>query len=360
AVLEDNDLKHGPLEALFTIDEEVGMVGANGLEAGFVKGDIMLNLDSEEVGCLYIGCAGGVDINVSLEYQDNIPVPEGDVAVQINLSGLKGGHSGADIHLGRGNANKLLVRFLKKALQQLSISVAELHGGSLRNAIPRDAEVLLTLPAEECDALWELTSDFEDLYNKEYAGIENKIHLTPTKQPELPATVVPEEILDNIIHAIEACQNGAITYLTDFPDTVEASSNLASVQLGGGEFKVTFLTRSSSESRKEMVASSVESAFSLIGAKVEFDADYNGWQPNANSHVLEVMKEIFTKCNGKEPAVKVMHAGLECGILLGVMPDVEMISFGPTILHPHSPDEKVGISTVQETWELLVKSLEEL
>lgn len=360
AVLEAKELKHGPLEVLFTIDEEVGMVGANALEAGFVQAKTLLNLDSELVGELYIGCAGGIDINVSLEYQAGLPTPEGDVALWVKLSGLKGGHSGVDIHLGRGNANKLLFRFLKKAVAEFNLSIAELTGGSLRNAIPREAEVLVTLPADEVSEFEALVAEFEALYNKEYKGIENRIELRCEKASAQPSTVVPEELTDNIIHAVEACQNGVITYLTDFPDTVESSSNLASVQLKDGLFKATFLTRSSSESRKEMVASSIESAFTLIGARVEFDASYNGWQPDAHSHVLEVMRKVATQVFGREPAVKVMHAGLECGILQGVMPDTEMISFGPTILHPHSPDEKVEIATVESTWKLLVATLEAL
>lgn len=357
SVLEDKELEHGPIEALLTIDEEVGMVGANAMEEGFANGDILINLDSELDGEIYIGCAGGIDINVSLDYQDQVPVAEDEIPVRITLKGLKGGHSGVEIHLGRGNANKLLFRFLKKAVEQLPISVADIKGGSLRNAIPREAEALVTVPAEDYEKLVSLVSDFEELYNKEYSGIESQIYFKAEKCNTQPKTVVPEEILDNVINAVEACQNGVITYLNDFPGVVEASSNLASISLGGGELRVTFLTRSSSESRKEMVASSIESAFSLIGAKVEFDAAYNGWQPNIHSHILGVMLEAAKEVYGKEPEVKVMHAGLECGILQGVMPKTEMISVGPTILHPHSPDEKVEISTVQNAWNLLIKTL---
>lgn len=360
AVMADDSLEHGPLEALFTIDEEVGMVGAFGLKEGFSKADIMLNLDSEVADELYVGCAGGVDINVSLEYKNDHKTPKGDIAARITLDGLKGGHSGVDIHLGRGNANKMLVRFLKKATEQLNISIAEMQGGSLRNAIPREAAVLVTLPEEELKELEKLVKEFEALYIKEYTGIEEGIKMRVERESSVPEYVVPQEISDNVIQAIEAVQNGAITYLAEFPETVEASSNIAAVNLGEGKLSVKFLTRSSSESRKEMVASSIESVFSLIGAEVEFDAPYNGWQPDAHSHVLEVMQRIFKEMNGYDVPVKVMHAGLECGIIQGVMPKTQMISFGPTIRFPHSPDEKVNIATVAKTWDFLVRTLKEL
>lgn len=360
AVMEDDTLEHGPLEALFTVDEEVGMVGAFELKEGFSKADIMLNLDSEMADELYVGCAGGVDINVSLEYKDDQATPSGDVAVRVTLNGLKGGHSGVDIHLGRGNANKMLVRFLKKATEEFNVSVAEMQGGSLRNAIPREAWAVLTLPEEEVKDLEARVAEFEALYIKEYKGIEEGVKMTLEREKELPKTIVPQEITDSVIQAVEAVQNGVISYLAEFPDTVESSSNLAAVRLGEGKFTVTFLTRSSSESRKEMVASSIESVFALIGAEVEFDGSYNGWQPDAHSHVLEVMKRVAKEMNGTEPPAKVMHAGLECGIIQGVMPNTQMISFGPTIKFPHSPDEKINIATVAKTFDYLVRTLKEI
>lgn len=360
AVMEDKDLKHGPIEALFTIDEEVGMVGAFGLEEGFSKADIMLNLDSEVVDELYIGCAGGIDINVSMEYKMADLEPEDDIAARVILTGLKGGHSGVDIHLGRGNANKMLFRFLKAAVGNIPLSIAEVHGGSLRNAIPREAHAVLTLPKESYQDLEELVAEYEALYIQENKGIEDGIKMSVEKVSEMPKSVVPMEIADNVIQAVEAVQNGAITYLAEFPDTVEASSNLAAINLAEGKLEVTFLTRSSSESRKMMVASSIESAFVLIGAEVEFDAAYNGWQPDAHSHILEVMSGVFEEENGTKPPVKVMHAGLECGILQGVMPNTQMISFGPTIRFPHSPDEKINIQSVAKTYDYLVKTLERI
>lgn len=360
AVLEDDTLKHGPLEVLVTIDEEEGMVGANALKPGFLKGDYLLNLDSEMDGLLYIGCAGGVDINVALEYKDETKVPEGGIPLEITLKGLRGGHSGGDIHLGRGNANKLMFRFLKKAVAAFDLELALMEGGSLRNAIPREATAVVVLAEDELEDFKNFVKEFEDLYNDEYKGIENHITLSCEQAKQAPQTVVPFEVRDNIINAIEACQNGAISFIAEFPDTVETSSNMASIRLGGGKFEVHFLTRSTSESRKEMLRSAIESTFLLIGASVEFDGDYNGWEPAPHSHVVEVMEEVFRESYGKEPQVMIMHAGLECGIIQGVMPNMEMISFGPTILHPHSPDEKVEIKTVENSYNFLLKSLERI
>ena len=357
AVLADDTLKHGPIEALFTIDEEVGMDGANGLKPGFSKGDILLNIDSEVEGDLFVGCAGGIDVNVSLEYQDNHEPDEDEIGVRLTIKGLKGGHSGVDIHLGRANANKLMARLLKEAVAQCGALVAEIDGGNMRNAIPREAVALLSVKEDDTEALWELVSDYEETFNKEFAGIENHITVS-LERCDRPKTILPDEIQDALIHALNACQNGVISMLSEFPDTVEASSNLAQVQAGEGHISVRFLVRSSSDSRKMWVASSIESCFLLMDARVEFDAPYTGWQPNAESHIMQVMCQAAKEVYGKDPAVKVMHAGLECGIIQGVMPDMDMISFGPEIQHPHSPDERVSISSVERSYRMLVRALE--
>lgn len=359
AVLSDDSLEHGPLEALFTIDEEVGMVGAFGLKPGFSKGDILLNLDSEEEGILYIGCAGGIDITATLDYENKTAVPEGDIAVKIELGGLKGGHSGMDIILGRANANKLMFRFLKKIVDEIGVCVAHVEGGSLRNAIPRECTAIVTLPEEQADLLWEAVSDFRDLFNTEYRSIEDEVKLE-AERCDAPAHIVPAEIQDAVIHAMEGVQNGVSTMLHDFPDIVESSSNLAYVRLSEGSFEVKFLTRSSSNSRKMMVASSIESVFSLIGARVEFAGDYNGWQPNSESYVMDVLTHTYKDLFGKAPGVSVIHAGLECGILQGAMPNMDMISFGPDIRSPHSPDERVNIATVEKAYKFLIESLKRL
>ena len=329
AVLSDDTLKHGPLEALFTVDEEVGMVGANGLQPGFSKGDILINLDSEDEGLLFAGCAGGLDVNVKLEYKDQEPTPEGDIAVRISLTGLRGGHSGMDIILGRANANKQLVRFLKEAIASYGARLVHLEGGSARNAIPREAFALVTIPEAEADGLWEFASDFLDTLQTEYKNIEDGISLS-LERTDLPKTVIPEEIQDGVIGALDACINGVQSMLTDFPGIVESSTNMAKIFVGDGTFTATFMLRSSSESRKEYVASQIESAMNLAGAEVEFAGAYNGWAPNADSAVLKTMRRAYEEVTGKSPEITVVHAGLESGIIQGVMPDMDMIPTLPT------------------------------
>ena len=359
AALTDDTLKHGPLEALFTIDEEVGMDGAVGLKPGFLRGSILINGDSEEEGRLFVGCAGGVDMNINFRYRDGEPTPEGHVALRITLTGLKGGHSGVDIHLGRANANKLLFRFLKKAVSHCGVRLASVEGGSLRNAIPREAVAIVTVPANRVADVEQLVSEHEALYRKEYKGIEGDIRFTAERTPDLPATVIPEEIQDDLINAVEGCQNGPISMLHDFPGTVESSSNLAIVKSEpDGQIYIKILVRSSSESRKDALCSSLESVFSLAGAKVEYFNPYGGWQPNIDSPILRTMESVYESLFGRKPEVTVMHAGLECGIIQEAYPDMDMISFGPDIKHPHSPGEAVGIASVEKSWRLLRATLE--
>ncbi|MDR2969916.1 MAG: aminoacyl-histidine dipeptidase [Tannerellaceae bacterium] len=359
AALADDTLKHGPLEALFTVDEEVGMDGAFGLKPGFLKADILINCDSEKEGELFVGCAGGADLNVSFQYKDDNHIPEGDVAVKVSLTGLKGGHSGVDIHLGRANANKLLFRFLKEAVAGYGARLSSVDGGSLRNAIPREAFAVVTLPEGETDSFWELVSDYQDLYREEYAGVENNISFT-VERVELPASLIPEGIQDDLINAVEGCQNGVISMLHDFPGTVESSSNLAVIKSAEGSIEVKILVRSSSESRKSAVCSALESVFALAGAKVEEGGSYNGWQPDIHSPVLNLMENTYRELYGKTPAVKVMHAGLECGIIQGAYPDMDMISIGPDLEFPHSPDERVNIPTVGKIWDFIKSTLENI
>ena len=359
AALTDDTLKHGPLEALFTIDEEVGMDGAVALKPGFLQGSILINGDSEEEGRLFVGCAGGVDMNISFHYRQDEPAPEGHVVLRITLTGLKGGHSGVDIHLGRANANKLLFRFLKQAVSHCGLRLATVEGGSLRNAIPREAVAVVTVPADRVADVEKLISEHQALYRSEYKGIEGEISFTAERIADVPASLVPEEIQDDLINAIEGCQNGVISMLHDFPGTVESSSNLAKVKTeAGGRIDIKILVRSSSESRREALYSSLESIFSLAGAKVEYFNPYGGWQPNIDSPILRTMESTYESLFGRKPEVTVMHAGLECGIIQEAYPDMDMISFGPDIKHPHSPDEAVGIASVEKTWRLLKATLE--
>ncbi|MDR0844748.1 MAG: aminoacyl-histidine dipeptidase [Tannerella sp.] len=359
AVLADKTLQHGPIEGLFTVNEEVGMDGAFGLKAGFLQGRILLNCDSEEEGELFAGCAGGADLNISFRYKKGAPLIEGDVPVKISLTGLKGGHSGIDIHLGRANANKLMVRFLKEAIRDYGMRLASIEGGTLRNAIPREATAIVMLPHGNIEALWELVADYQELYRTEYAGIETDIHFT-AEMTEPPLSLIPEEIQDDLVNAIEGCQNGVISMLHDFPDTVESSSNLAIVKSSKGLVEVKILARSSSDSRKEALCSSLESIFSMAGAKVEYGGAYSGWQPDINSPVLNIMQETYQALYGKKPSVKVIHAGLECGIIQEAYPGMDMISFGPDVSHPHSPDEAVRIESVGKVWNFLAEALKKI
>jgi len=360
AVLEDETLNHPAIEALFTIDEEVGMDGANGLEKGFLEGSLMLNLDTEEDGELCIGCAGGRDVNVSFRFKPDTAVDPGDVAYKISLRGLKGGHSGVQIHLGRANANKLMNRFLKEVVRNYEARIASIQGGSLRNAIPRESFVVLTIPGQLSDDLMDLVLEYEKLFREDFTGIEESISFKAEKA-DLPDILIPEEIQDDLINAVEGCPNGVISYLADFPGVVESSLNLALVESTSESIDVKLLVRSSSESRKDWVCSSVESLFLLAGAKVEFDGDYPGWQPNAQSELLDTMERIYLEKYDQRPKVMVIHAGLECGIIQSnVGQKLDIVSFGPTITGAHSPDEAVKIDTVGKAYDYLVTILEKL
>lgn len=356
AILEDDTLIHGPIEALFTVDEEVGMVGAVNLKPGFLNGSIMINTDSEKDGELFVGCAGGADINASFQYKDDYEIPEGDIAIKLSLTGLKGGHSGVDIHLGRANANKLLIRFLKEAVMDYGARLASINGGSLRNAIPREAFAIVTIPGDNVEAFWELVADYQDVYREEYAGIESNLQFD-AESVDLPAFLIPEEIQDALINAVEGCQNGVISMLADFPGTVETSSNLAVVKSEEGAIEIRFLVRSSSETRKLALCSSLESVFALAGAKVEYGNAYPGWQPNINSELLKITSKAYEDLFGIVPEVKVMHAGLECGIIKAQYPDLDIVSVGPTLQYPHSPDEQLNIPSVANFYKMMIEVL---
>ena len=357
AVLEDQTLKHGPLEALITKDEETGMYGAFGLKPGTLNGEIMLNLDSEDEGELYIGCAGGMDVTASIEYKEVEP-EEGDIAVKVILKGLRGGHSGLEINQGRANANKLLVRFLREAVASYEARLVSWEGGNMRNAIPREAHAVITIPAENEEELLSLVKYCEDLFNEEFGEIETPISFK-SERVELPKGETPEEIQDNVIDAIFACQNGVMRMIPSVPDTVETSSNLAIITIGEGKADIKILARSSSDSMKEYLTTSLESCFAMAGMKVEMTGGYSGWQPDVNSPILHAMKESYKQQFGVEPAVKVIHAGLECGIIGANVAGLDMISFGPTLRSPHSPDERAYIPSVSKFYDFLVATLEQ-
>ena len=355
AVLESKDIPHPAIEMFITVDEETGMFGAFGLQPNFLKGDILINMDSEDEGELYVGCAGGLDANISFAYNE-VEVPDGDVALKISLTGLKGGHSGVDIHLQRANANKLMFRFLKDAVAEYEARLASIDGGSLRNAIPREAFAVITVPAEGVEDIIDLVNELEELFIEEYKGVENNITFS-VDQVELPTGLLPEEVQDDLINGVTACFNGVFRFIPELPTVVETSNNLAIIKSNGKSVELKSLIRSSVESRKEELASQIESAFVLAGGKVEFTGGYPGWKPDLESPILKEMTKVYEEKYGKTPKVMIIHAGLECGILGTHYPKMDMISFGPTIRYPHSPDEKVNIATVQMFWDYLKATL---
>jgi dipeptidase D len=355
AVLASKELVHGPVEALFTCDEETGMTGAFGLQGGWLKGDILLNMDSEDEGELYVGCAGGVNATIEFEYDEMI-VPKGFTPYKLIVKGLKGGHSGLDINLGRGNANKLLVRFLKFATREMDIRLAEINGGGMRNAIPREAYAIVVVPTEAIADFLAAVSKYEAIYTSELKLAEPNLSFK-AEETEKPKSLIDERVQDDLIDSVYACPNGTIRLSDSMPGLVETSTNLATVKSENGVIAVKCLLRSSVDSAKDDLCEQVESVFSLAGAMVSFDGAYPGWKPNMDSAILQQMKQIYENKFGRIPEVKAIHAGLECGILGGNYPHWDMISFGPTMRFPHSPDEKVNVPTVQKFWDFLVETL---
>ncbi len=359
SVLASKEIKHGPLEAVFTIDEETGMDGAFGLKPNSFKGKTLVNLDSEDEGELFVGCAGGINVTAEFDFQGLDSVPEGDIALEVIISGLKGGHSGLDINLGRGNANKLLFRFLKDAVAEYEARIATFTGGTLRNAIPREASAIVTIPEDALQDFMEFVADYEDLINEEYTGIENKITFT-AEATGIPAGLLPEEIQDDVINAVTAVYNGVLRMIPGIPEIVETSSSLSKVDCTDGHIECLFLVRSATEDQKKYLVSMIQSCFSLAGAKVTESGAYPGWKPNLKSRVKDVLSAVYEEKWGTKPKISVIHAGLECGIIMDAVGELDMVSFGPNICFPHSPDEKVEIASVARFWEHLTASLERL
>ncbi len=355
AVLADENVAHGPLEVLITNDEETTMAGAVGLKSGLLQGTILLNLDSEQDGELFIGCAGGLNAKATFRYTE-IETAEDDIAFKVTISGLCGGHSGTDIHLGRANANKLLTRFLKFAAANYEAMLAQIEGGNMHNAIPREAYAIVTIDSEDREDFIEAVDEFEDLFRTEFAATEPALKFVAEQVPT-PKNVIDEMTTDDLINALQGCPNGVMRMSDEFEGMVETSSNLSIVKSDAGQIDVVLLIRSSVDSAKEDVGSTVESIFRLAGAEVDFFGDYPGWRPNADSRVLRTVTDAYTTLFGTTPKVLSMHAGLECGILGSTYPAWDMISFGPTIRHPHSPSEYVEIDTVERFWKLLVEVL---
>jgi dipeptidase D len=358
SILESKDLPHGPIEALFTCDEETGMTGAFGLKAGMLYGDILMNLDSEDEGELYIGCAGGVDTSAVMTYEKK-DVPAKSTAFKVSVSGLKGGHSGVDIPLQRGNANKIIFRFLWHALKNHEIRLSSIDGGSLRNAIPREAFAVITVANSEASKLQKYALEFENIIKTELKEVDPGF-IFKLEKSETPKFVMDKKTTKNLIFAIRSTIHGAVRFVDNMPEIPETSTNLAIVKSEKGKILIGNLVRSSVDSAKDNLKEEIESIFTLAGAQVTHEGEYPGWRPDFNSSILNTMKEMYNKQFGKVPEVKIIHAGLECGLLGGVYPKWDMISFGPTIRFPHSPDEKVHIASVKKFWEFLTETLKNI
>ncbi|MGB0479259.1 MAG: aminoacyl-histidine dipeptidase [Flavobacteriaceae bacterium] len=351
AVLQSTDIPHPALEALFTVDEETGMTGAMGLQPGLLKGEILLNLDTEEDDEIGVGCAGGIDITATRSYSEE-PRPQSTVAYDLSVKGLQGGHSGMDIHKGFGNANKLMSRLLYDGFDRYGLRISKIEGGSLRNAIPRESRAVVVVDAVHKDAFESAIEHLISAIGKEFDSIEPelKIVLNPS---DLPEAVMELGVQQPLLKALRAAHNGVYRMSPDIEDLVETSNNLARVLIENGQIHIGCLTRSSVDSSKMDLAQTLKATFELAGCAVEFSGDYPGWTPNMKASILKVLKDLYVQLNGSEPHVAACHAGLECGILGTHYPNMEMISFGPNIKGAHSPDERAQISSVQKFWVFL-------
>ncbi|MFM2230383.1 MAG: Cytosol non-specific dipeptidase [Bacteroidota bacterium] len=355
AILESTDIPHPAIEALFTIDEETGMTGALNLKGGILQGEILLNLDTEEDDEIDIGCAGGVDVTATRVYNEE-DVPEGSSGYTITVKGLNGGHSGMDIHKGLGNANKIMNRLLFDGFENFGLQIAEINGGSLRNAIPRES-VAKVIIASMYDEVFEF--EMQEVINDiktEFKSTEPNLQILIEKS-ELPVKIMDLGVQEGLLRAIYAAHNGVYRMSADMVDLVETSNNIARVIVKDGQITIQCLTRSSVETSKFDLANALRSAFELIGCEVNFGGSYPGWTPNVNSEILKVLVDIYEKQNGSKPNVVACHAGLECGILGTNYPKMDMISFGPTIHGAHSPDERASISSSQKFWKYLLEIL---
>lgn len=358
AILASNDISHPAIDALFTIDEETGMTGALNLKGGILKGEILLNLDTEQDDEIDIGCAGGIDVTAKRTYQEE-NIPADHIGYTLTVSGLNGGHSGMDIHKGLGNANKLMNRILYAISRELNAKVASINGGSLRNAIPRESVSVVTIAKDSESQMATLISTLSEEIKAEYITMEPGLNITMVSVAT-PQKGMKADDQTQILNAIYTANNGVYRMSADIPDLVETSNNVARVLLENGELMIGCLTRSSVESSKMDLANALRAAFELAGCDVVFSGNYPGWTPNVHSPILKTMEGIYEKLFNEKPKVVACHAGLECGILGANYPGMDMISFGPTILGAHSPDERVSISSVQKYWKFVLEILKEI
>ena len=358
AVLGSKDIKHGPLEVLLTIDEEAGMTGAFGLEAGYLDAEILINTDSEQEGEIYMGCAGGVDAQISVPMSWQAP-EQSNASFSLTMSGLKGGHSGVNIHLGRGNANKLLARFLFKYSDELALELVSFSGGSLRNAIPREANVQFMLPAENIDALKQAIESFQALVREELAVADPGMLLS-LATIDAPTKVMGEEAQNTLIDLLHACPNGVMRMSDEVEGVTETSLNIGVISTEDESVEILCLIRSLIDSGREEVTGMLTALSNLSGASIDLSGAYPGWKPDTSSPVMAIVRDTYNDIYKKDPTVMVIHAGLECGLFKEPYPLMDMVSIGPTIRYPHSPDEMVNITTVGQYWELLLAVLERI
>jgi len=358
ALLEAKDIEHGPIECLFTIDEETGLTGAFGLKKGFLQSDILLNLDSEDDGELYIGCAGGKDTIATLLYSKE-DIPESHTAFMITVRGLSGGHSGDDIQKGRGNANKIINRMLWQGARDYGLRLSDFDGGNLRNAIAREAYATFCLHEEQVVNFTNFVKDFIKEVKAEYKVNEPGLEII-LENISLPKFILDKNSQDNLLNSVYACPHGVIAWSADIPNFVETSTNLASVKIEDDAILVTTSQRSSVESAKEDICNMVASVFNLAGAKTKHTDGYPGWTPNPNSEIVDITGKLYKELFNEEPKVLAIHAGLECGLIGDVYPEMDMISYGPTIKGAHSPDERLLIYTVEKFWELTIAVLKNI
>lgn len=355
AVLDADDIAHGPIEVLLTIDEEAGMTGAFGLESGWLEGDILLNTDSEQEGEVYMGCAGGIDGAMTFDVQREA-LPAGFVTRQLTLKGLKGGHSGCDIHTGRGNANKLVARFLAAHAGELDLRLIEFRGGSLRNAIPREAFITVALPAENQALLAERFDAYTALLSQELGRVETDI-VSFNETLETTQQVLSVADQARFVAALNASPNGVVRMSDEIEGVVETSLNVGVITTEGDKITVLCLIRSLIDSGREQVEGTLNSVAELAGATMTFGGAYPGWKPDADSQIMAIFRDMYQDIYGNKPNIMVIHAGLECGLFKKPYPEMDMVSFGPTIKFPHSPDEKVKIDTVDLFWQQMVALL---
>ena len=358
AILASNDIPHGPLEALFTIDEETGMTGAMELKPGFLEGKILINLDSEDEGELFIGCAGGMGIIAEFKY-NAVDAPKDLVWLRASVAGLKGGHSGGEIHCGLGNANKILTRFLYALDKSTTWSLAEISGGNLHNAIPREAHAVFGVKAADKAKVEALIKQLDADVRNEQKAVDPNVRVS-LGEATAPSKVIDEKTKHALVRALYACPHGVLGMSHEIADLVETSNNLASIKQRDGVILVETSQRSSTTSLRNSASEMVSSVFELAGASVSVRDPYPGWKPNPNSAILKASADAYRKLFGKEPAVKAIHAGLECGLILDVYPDLDMVSFGPTLRDVHSPAERIEIKTVDLWWKHLLEVLKEI